>query len=174
MQVYVDGRPSRLSGDQLTAYLKSMTAEEIAQLELITQPGAKYDAAGTAGIINIRTRVSSQAGINGNLSGTADQGNREPLETFPARITYRRNKLTLYASEYFNYVANHNHPEVDRRFLAPGTNEPGGNVLTTQDLRYDSRFHRIKAGGEYALSNNTTIGIRAQLPLATRKWITTT
>ena len=164
VDVYVDGRPSRLSGDQLTAYLKSMTAEEIAQLELITQPGAKYDAAGTAGIINIRTRSVRKQGLNGNLSGTASRAT-EAFGNLSGKITYRRNKLTLYASEYFNYVNNHNTLEVDRRFFKQGTAEPSGNVTTSQRLQYVSRFHRIKTGGEYALSDNTTIGIRAQLPI---------
>jgi outer membrane receptor protein involved in Fe transport len=166
--VYVDGRPSRLAGEQLVAYLKSMTAEEIAQLELITQPGARYEAEGTAGIINIRTRSIRKQGINGSLGGTltratATSGN------LSGRLTYRRNKLTVYASEYFNYVDNYNTLQVDRRYLDPTTNLVSGDVYTDQTVRFQSRFHRIKAGAEYALSNNTTIGVRAQMPIGNPK-----
>ncbi len=163
VEVYVDGRPSRLSGAQLTTYLQAMTAEEIAQLELITQPSSKYDAAGTAGIINIRTRSVRKRGTNVALSSsitqaTQSQGNGS------ARITYKSGKLTLYASEYFNYVDNHNSLRVDRRFY-DAAGALTGNSLTEQDVRFHSRFHRIKAGGEYAISKSTTIGIRAQVPL---------
>jgi outer membrane receptor protein involved in Fe transport len=162
--VYVDGRPSRLSGDQLTAYLRSMTAEEIAQLELITQPSAKYEAAGTSGIINIRTRSIRKQGINGNLSSTLTQATNSN-GNLSGRLTYKHNKLTLYASEYFNYVNNHNTLQVDRRYLDPQSQEVTGDVQTDQTLQYRSHFHRIKAGAEYALSSKTTIGIRAQMPI---------
>ncbi len=162
--VYVDGRPSRLAGDQLVAYLRSMAAEEIAQLELITQPSAKYDAAGTSGIINIRTHTIRKQGVNGNLSTTLTHATGT-CGNLSARITYRRNRLTMYASEYFNYVDNHNTLQVDRKYLQPGTDEVTENVYTNQTLRYVSRFHRMKAGAEYAFSDKTSIGIRAQMPL---------
>lgn len=166
VEVYVDGRPSRLSGDQLVAYLTAMTAEEIAQLELITQPSAKYDAAGTAGIINIRTRAVRKRGVNAVLNGaltraTNLQGNAS------ARITYRISRWTLYASEYFNYVDNYSTLRVDRRYLELATGVQTANVLTEQTANFNSRFHRIKAGCEYALSPRTTIGLRAQLPIGT-------
>ncbi len=164
VEVYVDGRPSRLSGTQLTAYLQAMTAEEIAQLELITQPSSKYDAAGTAGIINIRTRSVRKRGANVALSSSITQATE--LQGYAsARITYKSGKWTLYASEYFNYVDNHNSLRVDRRFYDSTSGALMGNSLTEQDVRFHSRFHRIKAGGEYAISKSTTIGIRAQLPL---------
>jgi iron complex outermembrane receptor protein len=163
VQVYVDGRPSRLSGDQLTAYLRSMTAEEIAQIELITQPGAKYEAAGTAGIINIRTRSVKKQGLNGNLSMTGTKAT-EAMGNVSGRLTYRRNKLTLYASEYYNYVDQHNKLDVERRYFKEGTNELSADVLTRQEVRFTSRFHRMKAGGEYKISDKTTVGIRAQVP----------
>jgi outer membrane receptor protein involved in Fe transport len=162
VQIYVDGRPSRLAGDQLLAYLKSMTAEEIAKIELITQASAKYDAAGTAGIINIRTRSIKKAGINVQLAGTATMatwfnGN------LSGRITYQKNKLTLYASEYFNYVNNLNTLQVSRKFFNE-YQEPSALMETSQRIEWQSRFHRIKAGGEYAIDDKTTIGLRAQFP----------
>ena len=56
VQVYIDGKPSPLSGADLTAYLKSTQSAQIESIEIITNPSAKYDAAGNAGIINIRLK----------------------------------------------------------------------------------------------------------------------
>ena len=54
VQIYIDGRPTPLSGQDLANYLKSLQSSQIEAIELITNPSAKYDAAGNAGIINIR------------------------------------------------------------------------------------------------------------------------
>lgn len=56
VQVYIDGRPTPLSGTELSAYLKTLQSSSIEAIEIITNPSAKYDAAGNAGIINIRLK----------------------------------------------------------------------------------------------------------------------
>jgi iron complex outermembrane receptor protein len=161
VEVYVDGRPARLSGEQLTAYLRSMTAEEVAALELITQPPAKYEAAGSAGIINIRTRTIRKRGLNAALSGSLAQAT-QMMGNLSGRITYRHDKLTVYASEYFNYVDNYNLLRVNRKFASTAGTQ--GNLLTEQEVRYNSRFHRVKAGAEYAVDSKTSVGLRMSRP----------
>jgi hypothetical protein len=54
--VYMDGRPSYLSGQDLANLLRNMQATQLDQIEIMTNPPAKYDAAGKAGIINIKTK----------------------------------------------------------------------------------------------------------------------
>jgi phage baseplate assembly protein gpV len=56
VRIYIDGKPSPLSGTDLTSYLKSIQSAQIDAIELITNPSAKYDAAGNAGIINIKLK----------------------------------------------------------------------------------------------------------------------
>lgn len=56
MQVYIDGKPSPLSGSDLSNYLKTMQSSQIEAIEIITNPSAKYEAAGNAGIINIKLK----------------------------------------------------------------------------------------------------------------------
>src|SRR5690606_25876844 len=53
VQVYIDHKATQLAGDDLVNFLKSMSASDIDNIEIITQPSSKYDAAGNAGIINI-------------------------------------------------------------------------------------------------------------------------
>lgn len=52
----IDGRPTNLSGADLTSYLKSISGSTISRIEIITQPSSKYDAEGNAGIIDIRLK----------------------------------------------------------------------------------------------------------------------
>ncbi|MDT9146157.1 hypothetical protein RSW78_26385, partial [Escherichia coli] len=68
MQVYIDGRPSYLSGADLANLLKSMNASQLDQIEIMTNPPARYDAAGNSGVINIRTKKTKQFGYNGSIT----------------------------------------------------------------------------------------------------------
>ncbi|HKO81824.1 MAG TPA: TonB-dependent receptor, partial [Chitinophagaceae bacterium] len=64
VQVYIDGKPSPLSGADLANYLKSMQSAQIESIEIISNPSAKYEAAGNAGIINIRLKKNKAFGTN--------------------------------------------------------------------------------------------------------------
>ena len=72
--VMIDGKLTPMAGENLTNMLKSMSAESIGQIELISNPSAKYDAAGTAGIINIKTKRDKRAGVNGSVNAFYGQG----------------------------------------------------------------------------------------------------
>lgn len=65
--VMIDGRLSYLSGAELQTILESMPAENIKEIEVITNPSAKYDAEGAAGILNINLKKNSMTGFNGSL-----------------------------------------------------------------------------------------------------------
>ena len=68
VKVYIDGRQSILSGDDLANYLKSLQSTQIEAIEVITQPSSRYEASGNAGIINIRLIKDKSIGTNANLS----------------------------------------------------------------------------------------------------------
>ncbi|MFA5850093.1 MAG: outer membrane beta-barrel protein [Bacteroidales bacterium] len=67
VQIWIDGRPSYLSGQELESLLSSTDGASIDKIEIIAHPSAKYDASGSGGIINIRTRKNFAKGINGSL-----------------------------------------------------------------------------------------------------------
>lgn len=72
--IYVDGKRLPLTGDDLTAYLTNLPAEQIDRMDIITNPGAKYEAQGNAGIIDIRLKRDKSHGMNGSISGSVSQG----------------------------------------------------------------------------------------------------
>src|SRR4029453_8453660 len=74
VQVFVDGKPSYLSGQDLVNLLRNMNANQLEQIEIMTNPPAKYDAAGNSGIINIKTKKNKQAGFNGSATAGYSQG----------------------------------------------------------------------------------------------------
>src|SRR6202012_3246199 len=72
--VTIDDKPTYLSGDDLNNLLSSMSSTQVAQIELIANPTAKYDAAGNAGVINIKTKKNKNDGFNGVLTSSYGQG----------------------------------------------------------------------------------------------------
>lgn len=67
----INGKPSSIFGSSLTEALQSIPASQIQSIEVITNPGAKYDATGTGGIINIILKESTVQGVNGTVNLSA-------------------------------------------------------------------------------------------------------
>src|SRR5687767_3582716 len=72
--VLVDGRPTQLGAADLANMLRNMQSNQLDQIEIMTNPPAKYDAAGNAGVINIKTKKSKTFGYNGSLSAGVGYG----------------------------------------------------------------------------------------------------
>ena len=68
VQVFIDGKPSPLRGTDLAEFLKSLQSTEIESIELITNPSARFDAQGNAGVINIRLKRNKSLGANGTVN----------------------------------------------------------------------------------------------------------
>ena len=95
--VFIDDKPTYLSGEQLASYLRSMPASSIEFVELMSNPPARYDAAGNSGVINIRTKKVRQGGLNGGLNLALTQGHRTRSNN-SFNINYRKQRLAVYAN----------------------------------------------------------------------------
>lgn len=100
--VYVDGKRLPLSGDELSNYLRSLTAEQIDRIDIITNPGARYEAEGNAGIIDIRLKKNENEGFNGTLAVTGSQG-RYPQANSSFTGNYRNRSLNVFGTAGYNY-----------------------------------------------------------------------
>ena len=114
VRILINGKPSALSG-MSPETLKQLPADAIEKVEVITNPSARYDAEGTAGILNIVLRRSKTAGLNGSIMGYAGTPEsfggggslnmrREKFNLF-TNVSYRDRKSLnngFYKSEYFN------------------------------------------------------------------------
>jgi len=105
VMVMIDDKPTYLSPANLATYLRSLSSSQLDQIELMDNPPAKYDAAGNAGVINIKTKKSTIKGFNAIFSAGFSQGfytqHNESLN-----LNYRVNKLNLFANISYNEQKN--------------------------------------------------------------------
>lgn len=155
--VFIDDKPTYLSGSDLEAYLKSLPASTLNQIELMTNPPSKYDAAGGAGIINIITKKSKVKGFNGSVTSRFSQGkkgqNRQGLN-----LNYVNDKIKIFGNIGYANQATVNDLYIFRRFQ----NED----LTTKSLfDQNSLMNRkiqttnAKIGLDYYINDKSTFGI---------------
>ncbi len=105
VQIYIDGKPSPLTGDDLANYLKSLQSSQIDALELITNPSAKYEAAGNAGIINIRLKKNKSLGTNGSVQTGYAIGVKSKYNA-GFNINHRTKNVNIFANYNYNYLDN--------------------------------------------------------------------
>ncbi|MFB6457326.1 TonB-dependent receptor domain-containing protein [Chitinophaga sp. Hz27] len=155
VQVMIDGKLTYLSGDQLTNLLKTTPAENIAQIELMSTPPAKYDAAGNGGIINIKTKKGKMSGINGAVNGTYTQS-YYPSANGGGNFNWRTEKFNLYGNGNIGRYRNH----VDRVFHRNFEDSIGPAELR-QDISQRNRFedNSYKVGLDYFLNDKNTVGV---------------
>jgi iron complex outermembrane recepter protein len=150
VQIYIDGKPSPLTGEDLANYLKAVQSSQIDALELITNPSAKYEAAGNAGIINIRLKKNKSIGTNGSILAGYAIGVRSKYNG-GVNINSRTKKVNVFANYNYNYANNRIDFRTYRKL-----------VDTTFDLRADRGFlnktHGFKTGIDYFQNKTTTWG----------------
>jgi hypothetical protein len=116
VQVYIDGRTTPLSGQDLAHYLKSLQSSQVEAIELITNPSAKYDAAGNAGIINIRLVKNKSLGTNGSVNAGWNIGITAKYNA-GASLNYRNKNINIFSTYSFNYAPNEQQLQIYRTVL---------------------------------------------------------
>lgn len=154
--VLMDGRQSYLSGADLANYLRNLNASQMDQIEIMTNPPAKYDAAGNSGIINIKTKKTRQVGYNGSLSLGYGQG-RYPKFNDGLNFNYRKNKLNLFTNLSHNYSQNFNNLSIQRNFRSKITNDISSRFEQQARNENISRSYNAKVGVDYFATKNTTL-----------------
>ncbi len=99
--VLINGRPSTFFSENLAEALQTIPADQIKKVEVITQPSAKYDGEGTAGIINIITKKKGAQGFTGSVNGSA--GTRVNNGTASMSVASGRFGLNLSAGAHFSW-----------------------------------------------------------------------
>lgn len=151
VQVYIDGKPSPLSSADLSAYLKTLQSSQIEAIEIITNPSAKYDAAGNAGIINIRLKKNKAYGTNGSINAGYGIGIFSKYNG-GISLNNRSNNLNLFGS--YNYSNNLNESFMKLYRLSADT-----IFDQTNTMRNSNKTHGFKAGADYTINAKNTIGI---------------
>ncbi len=157
VMVLIDGKQTQLSGSDLQAYLSGLSASQIDVIELIDNPGAKYDAAGNAGIINIKTKRLKQRGFNGSLSVGYGQGIYWKSNN-SLNMNYRNGKVNVFV----NYGNRLGKEKMIMYALRKYFDQQGNDSLLLQQpntTRTAITAHNIKTGVDFFATNNTTLGM---------------
>jgi outer membrane receptor protein involved in Fe transport len=157
VMVLIDGKPSYLSGTELTNLLNSMAANQIDQIELMTNPPAKYDAQGNAGAINIRTKKGKQRGLNGNVNVSYGQGQYYKT-TNSLGLNYRNNKFNAFMNYSMNSNPGYGNLDIERTYY-DATGKVTGFVSQPTDMIFKPLNNTLKLGMDYELTKKTTVGI---------------
>ena len=149
--IMLDGKPSYLGGQDLANYLRSLPSTQLDQLEIMTQPSAKYDASGNSGIINIRTKKSKMNGFNGNVSLGYLQGIL-PKTSNSVGFNWRKNKVNVFGTYSHSYWTSYNTINLYRVF-------PNAYFDQHSIGKRFSRSSNLKAGMDYFVNKTTTLGV---------------
>ncbi|CCH56472.1 TonB-dependent receptor plug [Fibrisoma limi BUZ 3] len=158
--VQIDGRQMYLSQQEVITLLRSMSSDNIETVELITNPGARYDAAGNSGIINIRLKKNSNVGTNGTISIAGGSG-RFDRERGSLQLNHRANKLNLFGSYSLNRGGNYWDFLMDTNQPDPTQDNPNQRNFGRQTtyLRFRDLGQNAKAGLDFSPNQRTTIGL---------------
>lgn len=152
--IMMDGKQTYLSQADLTNLLKSLRSEDISQLEIITNPSAKYDAAGNSGIINIKLRKKQNLGFNGSFHTSYGQG-VYPDFSFGPNLNYRTEKFNLFGS--YNYWRGYYFE--DNHLVRKFTDADAISVFDQHSFdkaRNDN--HNTRGGIDYFINEKHTVG----------------
>ena len=152
VQVFIDGKPSPLSGTDLANYLKSLQSTQIESIELITNPSAKYEAAGNAGIINIRLKKNKAFGFNGSVNAGYNVG-VYPKYNGGIALNYRYKKVNVFG----NY--NYNNNKSQNKFNLYRTTNADSSFDQKSVMVNKNESHGFKVGADFYATAKSTFGV---------------
>ena len=153
--IMIDGKPTPMSGADLVNYLRSLPSNAIERIDLITNPSSKYDAAGNAGIIDIRMKKDQRFGTNGSITAGYGQG-VYPKANAGINFNHRNKSMNLFGGYNYAYRMNLNNLLLDRNFYTDGvfTGKDEKNNYTKIPLD----LHTLRLGADFFPSKKTVIG----------------
>ncbi len=153
--VQIDGKQTLMPMADVVALLKNMPANNIDRIELISNPSARYDAAGNAGIIDIRLKRNNNIGTNGSVNVGGGMG-RYARGRAGIQINHRTAKMNLFG----NYSASNDRYYWDFHIARKQIEAADQNIINSLSyIRFKNRGQNFKAGVDYNVNRRTTMGI---------------
>lgn len=152
--VTIDGKQTYLSQEEVVNLLKSMQSTEIESIEIMNNPGARYEANSTGGVINIKTKKSKADGFNGNVAIGAGY-NKRLSSSNNLNLNYRKNFFNTFGS----YSYNNN--KWEQNLLIDRVTPNEANKLYFSQRNTDTsnnNSHNFKIGTDFFLSPKHTVG----------------
>jgi iron complex outermembrane recepter protein len=151
VRIFIDGKPSPFDAKDLAAFLKSINSADIESIEMITNPSAKYEAEGNAGIINIKLKKSKRLGYNGSVNLGFAQGITPKLNS-SLTMNYRKNKWNVFGN-YSNNIG-------ENQFRFKLYREQLDSIYDQTNIGInDDKTHNFKVGADFFADKNNTFGV---------------
>jgi iron complex outermembrane recepter protein len=160
--IYINGRPTNLSGDDTESILEQYPANAIREVELITNPSARYEAEGVGGIINIILREERLRGMNGQVTLSSGTGNKY---SGGFSLNFRQNDWNFFTSYSGQYREMWETTNSIRRNFVPGMTPILDQDYYTENWRQN---HLFRLGTEYSFNNRSSARIYGQINAQSR------
>lgn len=153
--ILIDGKPSSLSGGSGKSLLAGIPASSIERIEIVTNPSAKYDPDGTAGIINIVLKKNIRIGLNGNVSASVGTGDVYNAST---SLNMRNTKFNVFGNYSFDHREGYRNQYSDMTQTYDGLS--GDSLVYFNQDRYGTDYnetHTAKIGMDIYLKDRNTL-----------------
>ncbi len=167
VEIWINGKPAGLTADNRADILKMMPAESIKEIEIITNPSAKYSPEGTAGIINLVTKKNRQAGYYGSVSLDLRYALAKPWPPYPGgrlgfNLNFNKGIVDGYVSVGYNRGFGNGSSKSDRYNIARNT--AGDTTGITRLIKDGRNQHNhggmfLRGGLDFHVTERSTIGI---------------
>lgn len=163
--VMIDGKQTYLSATDLANLLKNMPASALDQIEIMTNPSARFDASGNSGVINIKTKKGQAGGFNGSLMAGAStsiyrlDGNTYlmPRSQNSFTFNYRKNKLNFFGNYNPNFFRGRNTMTIDRKFTTDGVASGSSDQVTK--FKFGNNNQNLKLGLDWYSNKKNIFGM---------------
>jgi hypothetical protein len=155
VMVIINGKQNRMPLEAAVQMLDGMSADNVKRIELITNPPAKYDAEGDAGIINIVLKKHEDFGTNGSFNLGGGIAEREKMNA-SFNINHHVEKVNYYAT----YSANFNNTR--QKMISYRRSYEQDWILENEAINNRAAillFHNLRMGMDYTISSKTTLGV---------------
>ncbi len=155
VRILINGKPSAIAGYGSTDVLRQLPADAIERVEVITSPSARYDAEGTAGILNIILRKEKTLGFNGSVN--ASVGNPD-LASISTNLNLRTEKFNIFNTTGYRYSSSPGNGYFDTRYNTTEDITPTyERIIEDRDIQRLNRGFNTNLGLEYYLSDQSSI-----------------
>src|SRR5687767_898239 len=166
--VLMDGKQTFLSPTDLANLLKNTPASALDQIEIMTNPSSKFDAAGNSGILNIKTKKGKSAGLNGSVMVGATSSIFKPKDALylipksqnSINFNWRKNKFNFFGNYNPNIFRGRNNLTLESKFLDDNKNITGYNFTETR-FKFGNNNHTLKLGLDWYPDKKNVFGIVA-------------
>ncbi len=154
--VFINDKPSYLSGTELENYLRSLPAGSVQRIEIMENPPAKYEAAGNSGVINIILKRNKLLGFHGNVSLGLRQGQYTNSNN-SLNLNFNKNKVSFYTNIYGGFYNSFQDLNINR-YYKDDNNETTSSFSQNTYNKREGKYFNAKVGVDLYPNDKTTVG----------------